>query len=76
MIIEHTFRPSRFTVSSGSFTATVPARSAIAIHTGQKGTGSGSGGSGDVTINFAENATTTFGEVREHPFLPHSGNVC
>ncbi|EJF63956.1 glycoside hydrolase [Dichomitus squalens LYAD-421 SS1] len=55
---------SSFTVSGGSFTATVPARSAIAIHTGQKGTGSssGSGGSGNVVVNFAENATTTFGE--------------
>ncbi|KAF7349719.1 Alpha-amylase [Mycena sanguinolenta] len=28
---------TRFTVSNGSFTATVPARSAIAIHTGQLG---------------------------------------
>ncbi|TBU31516.1 glycoside hydrolase [Dichomitus squalens] len=55
---------SSFTISGGSFTATVPARSAIAIHTGQKGTGSssGSGGSGNVVVNFAENATTTFGE--------------
>ncbi|KAL1941622.1 hypothetical protein VTO73DRAFT_7061 [Trametes versicolor] len=61
---------SSFTVSSGSLSATVPARSAIAVHTGQLGTGSGSGTgsggsttpSGSVTVNFAETATTTFGE--------------
>ncbi|KAI0360779.1 glycoside hydrolase [Trametes cingulata] len=57
---------SSFEVSSGSLTATVPARSAIAVHTGATGTGGnnggGSGGSGTVTINFAETATTTFGE--------------
>ncbi|TFK84770.1 carbohydrate-binding module family 20 protein [Polyporus arcularius HHB13444] len=53
---------SSFTVSGGSFSATVPARSSIAIHTGQKGTGSGNGNSGSVTVNFAETATTTFGE--------------
>ncbi|KAI0071345.1 glycoside hydrolase [Panus rudis PR-1116 ss-1] len=56
---------SAFTVSGGQFTATVPARSAVAIHTGAKGSGSGSGsnpGSGTVTVNFAETATTTFGE--------------
>ncbi|KAI0816868.1 glycoside hydrolase [Trametes gibbosa] len=55
---------SAFTVSGGSLSATVPARSAIAVHTGQKGTGSGSGsgGSGNVVVNFAETATTTFGE--------------
>ncbi|KAI0366013.1 glycoside hydrolase [Pilatotrama ljubarskyi] len=57
---------SSFSVSGGSLTATVPARSAIAIHTGETGSGSnsggGSGGSGTVTINFAETATTTFGE--------------
>ncbi|KAI0646217.1 glycoside hydrolase [Trametes meyenii] len=56
-----------FTVASGSFSATVPARSAIAIHTGAKGTGSGSGNNGggstgNVVVNFAETATTTFGE--------------
>lgn len=56
----------RFTVSGGSFTATVPGRSAIAIHTGTTGTGtgSGSGSSSTVTVSFAETATTTFGEVR------------
>ncbi|KAF8878446.1 glycoside hydrolase [Infundibulicybe gibba] len=58
-----------FTVSGGKFSATVPARSAIAIHTGAKGTGSGSGsggstggGAGTVAVSFAETATTTFGE--------------
>ncbi|KAI9067762.1 carbohydrate-binding module family 20 protein [Trametes sanguinea] len=54
---------SSFNVSSGSLTATVPARSAIAVHTGAKGTGNGSGSNpGSVTVNFAETATTTFGE--------------
>ncbi|KAJ7610564.1 glycoside hydrolase [Mycena polygramma] len=58
---------SGFTVASGKFTATVPARSAVAIHTGALGTGSGSGtgsggGSGTVAVSFAETATTTFGE--------------
>ncbi|KAJ6607181.1 glycoside hydrolase [Mycena sp. CBHHK59/15] len=53
-----------FTVSGGSFSAIVPARSAIAIHTGALGTGSGSGtgGTGTVSVSFAETATTTFGE--------------
>ncbi|KAJ7108267.1 glycoside hydrolase [Mycena epipterygia] len=54
-----------FTVSGGTFSATVPARSAIAIHTGQIGTGSSTGGgtsSGTVAVSFAEMATTTFGE--------------
>ncbi|KAJ6474893.1 glycoside hydrolase [Mycena sanguinolenta] len=57
---------SGFTVSNGQFTATVPARSAIAIHTGQLGTGSGGGGgggtSGVVAVSWSEEATTTFGE--------------
>ncbi|KAK0448445.1 glycoside hydrolase family 13 protein [Desarmillaria tabescens] len=54
---------SGFTVSGGSFTATVPAYSAVAIHTGATGTGSGSGSSsGSVAVTFAETATTTFGE--------------
>ncbi|KAJ3484790.1 hypothetical protein NLI96_g5399 [Meripilus lineatus] len=48
-----------FSVSGGIFSATVPSRSAIAIHAGSKGQGSGSG---TVTVNFAETATTTFGE--------------
>ncbi|PSR82077.1 hypothetical protein PHLCEN_2v6147 [Hermanssonia centrifuga] len=52
-----------FTVSGGTFSATVPARSAIAIHTGALGTGNGSGtGTSSVTIVFQETATTTFGE--------------
>ncbi|KAF8153814.1 glycoside hydrolase [Crassisporium funariophilum] len=58
------------TVSGGSFTATVPARSAIAIHTGALGTGSGTGtgggggggGTGSVAVTFQETATTTLGE--------------
>ncbi|KAF7292118.1 Alpha-amylase [Mycena indigotica] len=56
-----------FTVSGGKLTATVPARSAVAIHTGAQGTGSGGGGgggggSGTVAVSWAETATTTFGE--------------
>ncbi|KAK6980929.1 alpha-amylase [Favolaschia claudopus] len=56
------------TVSGGQFTTTVPARSAIAIHTGQVGSGGssggggGGGGSGTVAVSWAETATTTFGE--------------
>jgi hypothetical protein len=52
-----------FNISHGSFSATVPARSAIAIHVNAKGTGSGSGGSETVAVTFNENANTTFGEV-------------
>jgi len=56
-----------FTVSGGHFSATVPARSAIAIHTGALGTGTGTGsgtggGSSTVTVSFEETATTVFGE--------------
>ncbi|KAJ7208225.1 glycoside hydrolase [Mycena pura] len=56
-----------FTVSGGHFSATVPARSAIAIHTGALGTGTGAGsgtggGSSTVTVSFEETATTVFGE--------------
>ncbi|KDR78015.1 hypothetical protein GALMADRAFT_244986 [Galerina marginata CBS 339.88] len=55
-----------FTVLGGTFTATVPARGGIAIHTGALGTGSNPGNSGggtqSVTVNFQETATTTFGE--------------
>ncbi|KAF5328568.1 hypothetical protein D9758_017730 [Tetrapyrgos nigripes] len=53
-----------FTISGGSFSATVPARSAIAIHTGAKGTKSvfGTGGPGTVAVTFSETATTSFGE--------------
>ncbi|KAI0765066.1 glycoside hydrolase [Fomes fomentarius] len=51
------------TVSGGSFSATVPARSAVAIHTGAKGSSNnGGGGGGNVTVNFSVTATTTFGE--------------
>ena len=56
----------RVTVSGGTFTATVPARSALAIHSGQKGSGNGSGGGGGgggtVAVTFAETAQTVFGE--------------
>ena len=50
---------SSFNVSDGSFIALVPGRSAVAIHTGALGQGS------DITVvvNFAVNATTSFGEV-------------
>ncbi|VDB96842.1 unnamed protein product [Peniophora sp. CBMAI 1063] len=63
--------PSYNVSSSGTFTVTVAARDAVALHTGSKGVGTGSGtgggsgggsGSGTVTVNFAETATTTFGE--------------
>ncbi|KIM37787.1 carbohydrate-binding module family 20 protein [Hebeloma cylindrosporum] len=50
------------TVAGGFFTATVPARSAIAIHTGSLGVGSGGGGALPVAVTFQETATTTFGE--------------
>lgn len=49
----------RISVFEGSFTATVPARSAIAVHTGAMGT------SDTVAVTFAETATTVFGEVCE-----------
>ncbi|KAK7013737.1 putative glycoside hydrolase [Favolaschia claudopus] len=48
------------TISGGRFTATVPARSAIAIHTGQLGTGASP--SGTVAVSWSETATTTLGE--------------
>ncbi|KAL0572053.1 hypothetical protein V5O48_009911 [Marasmius crinis-equi] len=50
------------TVSGGAFTATVPARSALAIHTGAQGSAGGSGGSDNVVVTFLETANTTFGE--------------
>ncbi|KAK7461494.1 hypothetical protein VKT23_008668 [Stygiomarasmius scandens] len=60
---------SSFTVSGGQFTATVPARSAVAIHSGAKGSGNGGstggstgGGSGTVAVTFVETANTVFGE--------------
>ncbi|KAG7090451.1 hypothetical protein E1B28_009567 [Marasmius oreades] len=52
-------------VSGGSFTATIPARSALAIHTGAKGSGGSTGGSGsggNVAVTFVETATTVLGE--------------
>ncbi|KAJ7212586.1 glycoside hydrolase [Mycena pura] len=58
-----------FTVTGGTFTATVPACGAIAIHAGQTGNGSSTGGGGGgsacsptVAVTFDETATTTFGE--------------
>ncbi|KAJ1307094.1 hypothetical protein OPQ81_001212 [Rhizoctonia solani] len=54
-----------YTVSGGTFTATVPARSAIALFTGAIGTGSGGGGeggAGTVTVAFRVNAQTTLGD--------------
>ncbi|KZV64539.1 carbohydrate-binding module family 20 protein [Peniophora sp. CONT] len=59
--------PSYTVSSTGTFTVTVAARDAAALHTGSKGVGTGTGGgsgsgSGTVTVNFAETATTTFGE--------------
>nr|BAV60949.1 alpha-amylase [Pholiota microspora] len=53
---------SSFVVSGGTVSATIPARSAIALHTGSLGTGSGSGTSGSISVTFQETATTTFGE--------------
>ena len=53
-----------FTVSGGKFTANVPARFAIAIHTAAQGTASAT-----ITVNFSESATTTFGEVRTAIYL-------
>jgi len=50
------------TVDSGSFTVVVPARNAIAIHTGALGSG---GGIISVAVTFEETATTTFGEVNK-----------
>ncbi|KAJ3542252.1 hypothetical protein NM688_g5990 [Phlebia brevispora] len=46
-----------FTVNGGTFEATVPARNAVAIHTGATGTGPVA-----VAVSFAETASTTFGE--------------
>ncbi|KAI5120070.1 hypothetical protein M0805_002632 [Coniferiporia weirii] len=47
--------------SSGTFTATVTARNAIALHVGATGTGTTTGTS-DVQMTFQETATTTYGE--------------
>jgi len=55
-----------YTVSGGSVTLSIPARSAIGLHTAQTGTGSssggGGGGSGTVAVTFHCNATTVVGE--------------
>jgi hypothetical protein len=49
----------RYTVGDfGLFTATIPAHSAIAIHTGATGSGSGF-----ATVNFAPTVTTVNGET-------------
>ena len=49
-------------VAGGSFVSIVPVRSAIAIHIGALGVGSG-GDAAFVAVTFQETATTTFGEV-------------
>ncbi|CAA7263967.1 unnamed protein product [Cyclocybe aegerita] len=53
------------TVSGGSFSVTVSARNAIAIHTGALGAGGGGGGTvppSSVSVTFQETATTVWGE--------------
>ncbi|KAF9258750.1 glycoside hydrolase [Marasmius fiardii PR-910] len=47
-------------VSGGKFTATIPGRSALAIHTGAQGSGGSTTES--VAVTFLETATTVFGE--------------
>ncbi|TFK64214.1 glycoside hydrolase [Pluteus cervinus] len=60
--------------SGGTFTTSLQPRSAIAIHTGSKGTGSGPG-SGPVPVSFAQTATTTFGEnIYVTGSIPQLGN--
>lgn len=49
----------RFNVSGGYFLALVPARDAVAIHTGAIGEGSES----KAVINYAVRATTAYGQV-------------
>lgn len=50
-------------MSGGKFTATIAARDSLAIHTGSKGTGSATGGgSGTVSVSFAETAQTVVGQ--------------
>jgi hypothetical protein len=75
--VKNTVDCDRITVSGGTFTATVAARSAIAIHTGALGTGaatgsstgSGTSTSGTVSVTFQETATTTLGEVIAFSFV-------
>ena len=59
----------RFNVSSsGTFSTTISARNAVAIHIGALGTGDNTGTSngGSATVIFQETATTVFGEVNVH----------
>ncbi|CAE6470950.1 unnamed protein product [Rhizoctonia solani] len=53
-----------YTVSGGTLTVTIPARSAIALFTGAIGTGSGGGGGGggSATMSFQVNSQTTSGD--------------
>ena len=53
-------------MADGLFTAVVPARNAIAIHTGAIG----SCGTTSVAVTFQEMATTTFGEVKQKDTVP------
>ncbi|KAI0062559.1 glycoside hydrolase [Artomyces pyxidatus] len=58
---------SAFTVTSGKFSAIIPARSAIALHTGALGTGASNpppppAQPGTVPVSFSETATTVYGE--------------
>lgn len=65
----------RYAVSaSGNFSATISSRNALAIHIGAisssatptsaSSSPTSTGGSGTVAVNFAETATTVFGDVR------------
>ncbi|CAE6405532.1 unnamed protein product [Rhizoctonia solani] len=49
-----------YTISGGTFTATIPARSAIALFTGAVGTGTGN--SGSASVSFQVYAETTYGD--------------
>lgn len=63
------------TVSGGTFTASVGANDAVAIHVGARagGTGGGGGGGDQAAISFGVNATTVWGQgvrvVGNHPGL-------
>ncbi|VDB96840.1 unnamed protein product [Peniophora sp. CBMAI 1063] len=54
--------PSYTVTAAGTFTVTVAARDAVALHIGSKGAGTGASSPATVTVNFAETAMTTFGE--------------